>query len=114
VGEGAEHPAAAEALSKKKQKKLRKQAVHDARKAAKKAAEKEAKRLHQEAKLSQVQEKIANMGEEERKAWYERRLQKRQVRAAALSPVPGSCAACTSCPGIAISLKRHAHMDFRL
>lgn len=68
-----------EPLSKKQQKKLRKQAAHEARKAAKKASEKAAKKAHQEAKLTQVKEKLAKMDEDERRAWDQQRLERQQV-----------------------------------
>jgi hypothetical protein len=66
-------------MSKNQQKKLRKQAAFEAKKAAKKAAEKAAKKAQQAAKWSQVQQRLANMSEVERRAWDEQKLERQQV-----------------------------------
>lgn len=66
-------------LSKNQQKKQRRQEFARQKVLAKKAEDKAARKATQEKKLVEREQRIAEMTEEERKAWYERTQEKRQV-----------------------------------
>ncbi len=67
-------------LSKNQQKKRIRQEAARQKMLAKKAQEKEARKASQEKKMAEREQRIAEMTEAEKQAWFQRTNEKREVR----------------------------------
>ena len=73
-------------LSKNQQKKQRRQEAARQKLLAKKADDKAARKLSQEKKLAEREQRIAQMTEEEKEAWNQKSQEKREVCTLSLTP----------------------------